>query len=71
MAKDPLVMSDVVSAQLVECEPDAPQTEPMPTTPEPTSPTQQAMAATIAQTGADPPPSDLQSPRLSCHQEPS
>ena len=52
-----LGMMDVIMAQLVECAPDEPEsvkTE-LPPAPDQT-PAQRAAEATIAQTGADPPP---------------
>jgi hypothetical protein len=51
-----LGITDTVVAALVECLPEAPTT-PVPLPAGPTaSPTQRAAEATIAQTGADPPP---------------
>ena len=50
-------IADIVTAELVDCVPDAPE----PVTPQPApqteqTPVQRAMRATLTQTGADPPP---------------
>jgi len=50
-----LAIVDHVEAQLVECAPEPAVTTPI-RVPESCSPVQQAMTATIEQTGADPPP---------------
>jgi hypothetical protein len=50
---------DVVEAQLVECQPEAPPLSvDVSAVPLEASPVRQAMAATIEQTGADPPPAE-------------
>lgn len=50
-------IQDVVSAQLVECAPveEAPVSVPLPDPP-PATPIRETLAATVEQTGADPPP---------------
>jgi len=56
----PVGVSDIVSAQLIECAPPEPVkvTIPLPESPDST-PVQEAQKATIGQTGADPPPAGV------------
>lgn len=55
---DGLVVSDrIVAIELVDCPSDPPVTSvPLPSDPPSDSPVRQAMQATLAHTGADPPP---------------
>ena len=59
MSEGDIAVSDTVTAQLVECAPE-PAREPqaLPDPPEGGSPVRRAQDATIAQTGADPPPEE-------------